>query len=63
MYGEDAVTDRTCQRWFAKFHAGEFSLDDAPQSGRPAEVVVIKLRTINVIPRGRELTYSKYPNQ
>ena len=38
MYGEGAVTDRTCQKWFAKFHAGDFSLDDAPQSGRPVEV-------------------------
>ena len=31
---EDAVTDRMCQKWFAKFHTGDFSLDDAPQSGR-----------------------------
>ena len=32
------MTDQTCQKWFAKFHAGDFSLDDAPQSGRPVEV-------------------------
>ena len=38
VYGEGAVTDRTCQKWFAKFHAGDFSLDDAPRSGRPVEV-------------------------
>ena len=38
MYGEGAVTDQTCQKWFAKFRAGDFSLDDAPWSGRPAEV-------------------------
>ena len=38
-YGEGVVTDRTCPKWFAKFRAGEFSLDDAvPRSGRPAEV-------------------------
>ena len=30
--------DQMCQKWFAKFHAGDFSLDDAPWSGRPAEV-------------------------
>ena len=36
--GEGAVTDRTCQKWFAKFCAGDFSLDDAPQSDRPVEV-------------------------
>ena len=38
MYGEGAVTDRTCQKWFVKFCAGDFSLDDVPRSGRPAEV-------------------------
>ena len=38
VYGEDAVIDRTCQKWFAKFCAGDFSLDAAPQSGRPVEV-------------------------
>ena len=27
-----------CQKWFAKFHAGDFSLDDAPWSGRPVEI-------------------------
>ena len=38
MYGEGAMTDRTCQKWFVKFHAGDFSLDDAPWSHRPVEV-------------------------
>ena len=38
VYGEGAVTDPTCQKWFAKFHAGDFSLDNAPRLGRPAEV-------------------------
>ena len=38
VYGEGTVTDQTCQKWFAKFHAGDISLDDAPQSGRPVEV-------------------------
>ena len=26
------------QKWFEKFHAGDFSLDDAPWSGRPVAV-------------------------
>ena len=34
MYGEGAVIGQMCQKWFAKFQAGNFSLDDAPQSGR-----------------------------
>ena len=32
------MTDRTCQKWFVKFRAGDFSLGDAPQSGRLVEV-------------------------
>ena len=38
MYGEGAVSDWTCQKWCAKFHARDFLLDDAPQSGRAVEV-------------------------
>ena len=32
------MTDGKCQKWFAKFCAGDVSLDDTSQSGRPAEV-------------------------
>ena len=46
VYGEGAVTDRTCQKWFVKFRAGDFSLDDAPRSGRPAEVDNNQIETI-----------------
>ena len=28
VYREGAVTDRMCQKWFAKFRAGDFSLDN-----------------------------------
>ena len=38
VYGEGAVTDQMCQKWFAKFCAGDFSPDNAPWSGRPVEV-------------------------
>ena len=38
VYGESAGTDQTCQKWFAKFCAGDFSLDIAPRWGRPVEV-------------------------
>ena len=30
MNGESALTDWMCQKRFAKFCAGDFSLDDAP---------------------------------
>ena len=64
--GEGAVTDGTCQKWFAKFRAGDSSLDDAPRSGGPVEVdseQIETLRTINIISHGRQPTYSKCPNQ
>ena len=37
MHGEGAVTDQMFQKWFEKFRAGDFSLDDAPQLGRPVD--------------------------
>ena len=40
------MTDRVCQKWFAKFCAGDFSLDDAPQSGRPIEVDNDQIETL-----------------
>ena len=38
VYREGAVTDPMCQKWFAKFHAGDFWLHGALWSGRPDEV-------------------------
>ena len=61
MYGEGAVTDQTCQKWFVKFRAGDFSLDEAPRSARPVGVdsdQIKTLRTIDVIPWRRYLTQS-----
>ena len=53
-YGEGAVTEWTCQKWFAKFHAGDFSLDSAPWLGKPIEVdrdhIKHLLRTITILP-------------
>ena len=46
VYGEGAVTDRTCQKWFEKFRARDFSLDTAPQSGRPVEVDSDQIKTL-----------------
>ena len=34
-----------CVKWFAKFHVGDFSLDDAPQAGRPDEVDSDQIKT------------------
>ena len=46
MYGEGAATDRTRQKWFAKFCAGDFSLEDAPWSSRPDEVDSDQIETL-----------------
>ena len=37
VYGENALQERQCQRWFAKFRASDFDVNDAPRSGRPVE--------------------------
>ena len=46
VYGEGAVTDQTCLKWSATFRAGDFSLDDAPRSGRPVEVDSDQIKTL-----------------
>ena len=40
------MTDRMCQKWFAKFCAGDFLLNDAPCSGRPVEVDSNQIQTL-----------------
>ena len=44
--GEGAGTDQMCQKWFSKFCAGDFSLDDASWSGRPVEVDRDQIETL-----------------
>ena len=46
VYGEGAVTDQMCQKWFAKLCAGDFLLDDAPRLGRPVEVDSNQIETV-----------------
>ena len=58
VYGEGAATDWMCQKWFAKFRAGDLSLDDAPRSGRPVEGDSDQIETLiennqRYIPHGR----------
>ena len=38
VYGEHAVTDLMCQKWFVTFRARGVSLDHTPQLGRLVEV-------------------------
>lgn len=38
VFGENAVSIPTCERWFAKFKRGNFNLEDQPRSGRPSGI-------------------------
>ena len=44
VYGAGAMTDQICQKWFVKFRAGNFSLDNVPQSVDQLKLITIKLR-------------------
>ena len=46
VYGEGAMTDQACQKWFAKFCARDFSLDNAPQLDRIVEVDSDQIKTL-----------------
>ena len=40
------MTDGACKKWFAKLHARDFFLDDAPWLGRPVEVDSNQIETL-----------------
>lgn len=46
VYGDYALQERQCQRWFTKFRAGDFDLNDAPRSGRPTKVDDNKIKAL-----------------
>ena len=46
VYGEGAVTDRTCQKRFAKFHAGDFLLEMV-HSGVDVLKLIADIETLN----------------
>ena len=35
IYGEHALVERTCQKWFAWFKSGDFGLEDEERPGQP----------------------------
>ena len=35
VYGEHALAERTCQKWFARFKSGDFSLEGGERPGQP----------------------------
>lgn len=45
-FGDDAVSERTAQKWFKKFVSGDESLEDSPRSGRPSVIDNEELRAV-----------------
>lgn len=37
-YCDEALKERHCRNWFAKFHCGDFLLEDENRCGRPVDV-------------------------
>ncbi|KAM5254151.1 histone-lysine N-methyltransferase SETMAR-like [Hipposideros larvatus] len=46
VYGDNALQECECQRWFTKFRAGDFDLNNASRSGRPTEVDDDKIKAL-----------------
>ncbi|XP_076303041.1 histone-lysine N-methyltransferase SETMAR-like [Lasioglossum baleicum] len=44
-YGKDAVAQRTMRKWFARFKAGNFDLEDRERPGRPSTTDEDMIRT------------------
>ena len=49
VYGDECLSERQCQNWFARFRSGNFDVKDEPRPGRPiAEKVDEILKKIEV---------------
>lgn len=46
VYGDDAVSERVCQNWFAKFRAGDTTCEDGERLGRPLVADDNQIRTL-----------------
>jgi transposase len=42
-WAEGMVGESTARKWFANFKNGEETLEDQPRSGRPREILIVKL--------------------
>ena len=38
VYGEHALAERTCQKWFARCKSGDFGLEDEERPGQPKKI-------------------------
>ena len=46
VYGEHALAERTCQKWFARFKSGDFGLEDEERPGQRKNFVDEELEAL-----------------
>ena len=46
LFGKDAVSLRSCQKWFEKFGSGNFSVEDSSRTGRPTEINTDRIKVL-----------------
>ena len=46
IYGEAALSERSCREWFQKFKNGEFDIEDKERSGRPKVYEDVELKAL-----------------
>ena len=60
VYGENALSSRTCRKWFHRFKAGNFCLQDEERSGRPSQTDEDIIR--DLVEKSRSLTVQEMSN-
>jgi len=48
VYGEGAVAERTVRKWFARFKAGDFNLEDQEGPGKPSITGEDQIKTLRI---------------
>ena len=48
VYGDAALTEKTCYDWFRRFKDGDFDVDDRPPEGRPKTFENAELEALGV---------------
>ena len=46
LFGKDAVSLRSCQKWFEKFGSGNFSVEDSSRTGRATEINTDRIKVL-----------------
>ena len=60
VYGENALSSRNCRKWFQRFRAENFCLEDEERSGRPPQTDEYKIR--DLVEKSRSLTVQEMSN-